>query len=534
MAQSQKCMQQSNREKIQESGVVSPDGLYSHLLDTLQSLDEDHASPLSVGDLKKLSVRVDEELKSVQDLMLSLEAKRQEALYEVANLLHMDVPVSNDETDNSVLRTFGDCAREKKYSHVDLVTLVDGFDGERGTLVSGARGYYLKGPLVFLEQAIIQLALRMLQERGFTALYTPFFMCKDAMQAVAQLSQFDEELYKVVGRREGVVKKPGEAASNAEEEKYLIATSEQPIAAFHRNEWLPLDRLPIKYAGISTCFRQEVGSHGRDTRGIFRVHQFEKVEQFCITSPHDNLSWEMFHEMIANAEAFHQALGIPYRIVSIVSGELNNAAAMKYDLEAWFPGSRAFRELVSCSNCTDYQSRRLAIRYGQTKKMNKNVEYVHMLNATMCATTRVICAILENYQTEDCIIVPEAIRQFMPTAYQERIPFVQPAPVSTDKTPAAADNIKISHLREEKILDDSIPTGSVQELANHLQHVKLAENSPTPPIESLGDSQLLSPQLANGDEQDPVGSENASPETGDKKKRKKKKARRSGAQLSQI
>ena len=192
--------------------------------------------------------------------------------------------------------------------------------------------------------------------------------------------------------------------------------------------------MPIRYAGISTCFRQEVGSHGRDTRGIFRVHQFEKIEQFCITEPGNNKSWEMLEEMIGNAEEFNRALGLPYRVITIVSGALNNAAAKKYDLEAWFPGSGAFRELVSCSNCTDYQSRRLRIRFGQTKKLNEDVQYVHMLNATMCATTRTICAILENYQVEDGIIVPERLREFMPVKYKEKIPFVnQPKPSEESK-----------------------------------------------------------------------------------------------------
>ena len=245
------------------------------------------------------------------------------------------------------------------------------------------------------------------------------------MQEVAQLSQFDEELYKVIGKSSEV------SGDNSTEEKYLIATSEQPIAAFHRDEWLPENSLPIRYCGISTCFRQEVGSHGRDTRGIFRVHQFEKIEQFCITEPGNNKSWEMLEEMISNAEEFNKTLGLPYRVITIVSGALNNAAAKKYDLEAWFPGSGAFRELVSCSNCTDYQSRRLRIRYGQTKKLNEDTQFVHMLNATMCATTRTICAILENNQVEDGIIVPEALRQFMPPKYKEKIPFV-------NKPPAAA------------------------------------------------------------------------------------------------
>jgi seryl-tRNA synthetase len=158
------------------------------------------------------------------------------------------------------------------------------------------------------------------------------------------------------------------------------------------------------------------------------VHQFEKIEQFCITEPGEEKSWAMLEEMIGNAEEFNKVLGIPYRVVVIVSGALNNAAAKKYDLEAWFPGSHAFRELVSCSNCTDYQSRRLRIRYGQTKKMNEETKYVHMLNATMCATTRTICAILENFQVEDGILVPEVLKPFMPERYKEKIPFVKPLP----------------------------------------------------------------------------------------------------------
>lgn len=306
--------------------------------------------------------------------------------------------------------------------------MIDGMDSERGTAVSGGRGYFLTGPAVFLQHALVQLALRKLLDKDYKPLYTPFFMRKDAMQEVAQLSQFDEELYKVIG-------KGSERNEDKEmEEKYLIATSEQPIAAFHRNEWIPESALPIRYAGISTCFRQEVGSHGRDTRGIFRVHQFEKVEQFCLTSPHDNKSWEMMEEMITNAEEFYKELEIPYRIVNIVSGALNHAASKKLDLEAWFPGSGAFRELVSCSNCLDYQARRLLVRYGQTKKMNAATDYVHMLNATMCAVTRVICAILEVHQTETGIKIPKVLSKFMPSKYEEEIPFVKPAPIDEAET----------------------------------------------------------------------------------------------------
>ncbi|XP_052587172.1 serine--tRNA ligase, cytoplasmic isoform X1 [Peromyscus californicus insignis] len=438
-------------EKMKKKEPVGDDESVPEDALNFDDLTADTLAALKVSQIKKVRLLIDEAIQKCDGERLKLEAERFENLREIGNLLHPSVPISNDEdADNKVERIWGDCTVRKKYSHVDLVVMVDGFEGEKGAVVAGSRGYFLKGVLVFLEQALIQYALRTLGSRGYTPIYTPFFMRKEVMQEVAQLSQFDEELYKVIG------KGSEKSDDNSYDEKYLIATSEQPIAALHRDEWLRPEDLPIKYAGLSTCFRQEVGSHGRDTRGIFRVHQFEKIEQFVYSSPHDNKSWEMFEEMIATAEEFYQSLGIPYHIVNIVSGSLNHAASKKLDLEAWFPGSGAFRELVSCSNCTDYQARRLRIRYGQTKKMMdkkknnlrfstqnkletvsslfspKKVEFVHMLNATMCATTRTICAILENYQTEKGITVPERLREFMPPGLQELIPFVKPAPIDQE------------------------------------------------------------------------------------------------------
>jgi seryl-tRNA synthetase len=196
--------------------------------------------------------------------------------------------------------------------------------------------------------------------RGYKKIQPPFMMNKDVMAKTAQLDQFDEELYKVHSTP------PTPCVSNTfifatqvianDDEKYLIATSEQPISSFHSDEWFenPEKQLPIRYAGYSTCFRKEAGSAGRDMWGIFRVHQFEKIEQFCITEPEK--SWEMFHSMIDTSEEFYQSLGIPYRVVAIVSGALNLAASQKYDLEAWFPFQGAYKELVSCSNCTDYRA----------------------------------------------------------------------------------------------------------------------------------------------------------------------------------
>lgn len=407
----------------EDPGTEQDAALPAGLAEKLEEITAERAKELKVVQIKSLVKLIDEEIEAAEKKITVVENERNEALKEMGNLLHESVPVTDNEDFNRVERTFGDCETRKKFSHVDLVEFIDGYDGIRGAVVAGSRGYYTKGPIVFLEQALINFAMQNLDKKNYTPMYTPFFMRKEVMKEVAQLSQFDDELYKVVGKSSEL------ADDQSVEEKYLIATSEQPIAAFHRDEWLAEGSLPLRYAGFSSCFRQEVGSHGRDTRGIFRVHQFEKVEQFCITEPGNNKSWEMLDEMIGNAEEFNKALGIPYRVITIVSGALNNAAAKKFDLEAWFPGSGAFRELVSCSNCTDYQSRRLRIRYGQTKKMNQDAEYVHMLNGTMCATSRTMCAIMENYQVEDGILIPEALKPFMPDRYKEKIPFVKPAVV---------------------------------------------------------------------------------------------------------
>ncbi|KAK6915561.1 Aminoacyl-tRNA synthetase, class II (G/ P/ S/T) [Dillenia turbinata] len=333
--------------------------------------------------------------KEVQEARAALYKK----LETIGNLVHDSVPVHNDEANNAVIRSWGDKRKEPKLkNHVELVELLGIADTKKGTNVAGGRGFYLKGDGVRLNQALINFGLQFLEERGYTSLHTPFFMRKEVMAKCAQLAQFDEELYKVTG--EG-------------DDKYLIATAEQPLCAYHMDDWIHPSQLPIRYAGYSSCFRKEAGSHGRDTLGIFRVHQFEKVEQFCLTSPNGNDSWEMHEEMIKNSEDFYKMLKIPYQVVAIVSGALNDAAAKKYDLEGWYPASSTYRELVSCSNCTDYQSRRLEIRYGQKKGNEQAKQYVHLLNSTLTATERTMCCILENYQKEDGVEIPEVLQPFM-------------------------------------------------------------------------------------------------------------------------
>lgn len=428
-------MKQNRGQQAAASPATTPTGQQpdagpydlNALLASVNSIDAE----VNLDQLKSFRGQVEAQVVELNRQLEECERNRDSVLREIGNLIHPDVPISNDEDNNAVVREYGsklqagDVGLEKLQSHVDLIDMIGGLNTEKGSLIAGSRGYFLLDTAIWLQQALIQYALRFIDDLGFQTLYTPFWMRKQIMGQVAQLSQFDEELYKLVSSK----------GAEDSEEKYLIATSEQPIAALHLNEWISASSLPLKYGGYSTCFRQEVGSHGRDTRGIFRVHQFEKIEQFIVAAP--SKSWEHFHEMIGNAEKFYQSLELPYRVVNIVSGALNNAAAMKYDLEAYFPGSQAFRELVSVSNCTDYQSRRLQIRFGQTKKMSGQVEYVHMLNGTLCAVTRVICCILENYQTKDGIRVPKVLQEFMPKKYREFIPFVNAAASATSPQPPA-------------------------------------------------------------------------------------------------
>ena len=390
-------------------------------------------------DLIAQAKAIDNEIKAAEVECVSAAEKRDELLGKIGNLVPDSVPVSDNEDLNAIIRTWGlekvfegevpgefkivkeldDAISRKpgKLSHVDLVPMLGLADSAKGSDIAGNRGYFLTGDGVLLNMALISYGMAFLCPRGYIPMQTPFFMGKSAMAAVAQLAQFDDELYKVSG--EG-------------EDKYLIATSEQPICAYHLNSWSDPKALPKKYVGYSTCFRKEVGSHGRDTLGIFRVHQFEKIEQFCVTSPDDDESWKMLENMIATSEEFYKSLGIPFRTVAIVSGALNDAAAKKYDMEAYFPGSGAFRELVSCSNCTDFQARRVEARFGQSaggKKQGGAVntkQYVHMLNSTLTATERTLCCLVENYQTEDGMNVPEVLQPFM--GGKKFIPFVNPKP----------------------------------------------------------------------------------------------------------
>jgi seryl-tRNA synthetase len=357
-----------------------------------KKVDDTMKADESIAESKQIKDKIDE----LEKLRTQYLEQREKYRYMVGNILHESVPRGETEEENEILRTVGSVPKFdfKPLSHVDLITKIGGVDTKKASEIAGSRFFYLKGDLVLLNLALLKFALEKLTSKNYLPMWTPFFTKYEVMKAAAELADFEEQLYKI-----------------QDEDLYMIATSEQTIAAYHYNEIIEPERLPLKYAGISSCFRREAGSHGKDTLGIFRVHRFEKVEQFIFSKPED--SWNHFEELITNAEELYKDLKIPYRIANIASGELNDNAAKKYDLEAWFPASETYRELVSCSNCLDYQARKLKIRVGKVGSQQAK-EVLHTLNSTAIATERTICCILENYQNKDhSIMIPVVLQKYM-------------------------------------------------------------------------------------------------------------------------
>jgi seryl-tRNA synthetase len=277
---------------------------------------------------------------------------------------------------------------------MDLGLKHDIVDVERAGKVAGARFFYLKKEGVLLDMALVNFAIEEMMKKGYDPIEPPFVMRRKPYEGVVALSDFEDVLYKVEN-----------------EDLYLIATSEHPVAAMFMDEVLMAEDLPLKLCGFSTNFRKEAGAHGKDTRGVFRTHQFNKVEQFIFCKPED--SWKLHEELIHNAEELVQKLGLAYRVVNVCTGDIGTVAAKKYDIEAWMPAQNAYREIISCSNCTDYQARRLNIKYRE-KEGEAPKGFVHTLNSTAVATGRTIVALIENYQQEDgSVIVPEVLRKYM-------------------------------------------------------------------------------------------------------------------------
>jgi seryl-tRNA synthetase len=344
-----------------------------------------------IAGMKKSGGSTDELLKEVKGIPLEIKGletkadaryrRLSEILLSLPNILHEGVPTGKDEKDNVTVRTWG---KQPKFDfeprhHIDILNSLGMVDMERAAKISGARFAFLKGDAVKLEHAIMQYALDFLKKKGYTAVEPPFMLNRAAYEGVVNLEDFGPVIYKIEG-----------------EDLHLIATSEHPLVSMHKDEILDGSSLPVRYCGFSPCFRVEAGAHGKDTKGIFRVHQFYKVEQVIFSTP--ETSWKLHEELVANVEEIYQNLGIPYRVVALCSADTGFMSARTFDLEAWLPGQQAYREMASASNVTDFQARRLLIRYRD--RPGAPTALVHTLNST-AVVTRTLVAIIENFQEKD-------------------------------------------------------------------------------------------------------------------------------------
>ncbi|MGB0855678.1 MAG: serine--tRNA ligase [Nitrosopumilus sp.] len=331
---------------------------------------------------------------------LELEQKKIKSAYfrlafTIPNLIHESVPIGADESVNKEMRKWGNIPSFdfQINDHINISENLDLVDLERAAKVSGARFYYLKNDLVRLNQSLIHYGLDFLSKKEYVLVQPPDMINRKSMEGAVIAEDFEEVIYKI-----------------EDEDLYMIGTSEHAMAAMHSREIIEGEELPIRYAGISPCFRKEAGAHGRDQKGIFRVHQFDKIEQFVFSKPED--SWKEHERMLSITEEFYQKLEIPHRVMLLSTGDMGKVSAKTYDIEAWMAGQNAYREIVSCSNCLDYQARRLKIRFRE--KTNEDTQYLHTLNSTLIATTRVLVAIMENHQTKDGHIrIPKVLQRYM-------------------------------------------------------------------------------------------------------------------------
>ncbi len=364
--------------------------------------------PNSKENIRKKS----EELAKIKEKIAELESKLprydegiEMLLWNLPNILHDSVPYGEDDSGNLELRKVGEAKKKKIPDHEEILTNLGLLDISQAAKVAGARFFYLKGDLALLEQALIKFAISELSKKGYTLIAPPLMMRKEYYKGVTALGDFEDALYKVDNTNEPEEKGKQESIGK---DLFLISTSEHAIAAMHADTLFSSRDLPKRYIGISPSFRREAGSHGKDTKGIFRTHQFYKVEQFVFSRKED--SWAILNELLSNSEELFKKLGLPYRVVNICTGDIGVVAAKKFDIEAYMPGQDAYREVVSCSNCTDWQSLRLDIRYDEGGER----KYVHTLNSTAIATNRALVAIAENYYMDDGTIeVPEVLQEYM-------------------------------------------------------------------------------------------------------------------------
>ena len=337
---------------------------------------------------------ISKKLDDLESLRKTVDENYHNLSFSIPNLVHDSVPKGADESFNKQVRTWGEIPKfdfEVK-DHIDLGLELDIVDIERASKTAGARFYYLKDGLVKLGQALTAFALDFVSSKNYNLIQPPYMINRQSMEGAVIADDFEDVIYKV-----------------QDEDLFLIGTSEHAIASMYYDEILEGSKIPLRYASISPCFRREAGAHGKDQKGIFRVHQFEKIEQFIFCRPEE--SWEEHEKMIKNTEEFYQQLEIPYRLMLLSSGDMGKISAKTYDIEAWMAGQNAYREIVSCSNCIDYQSRRLKIRFRE--KSNEDTKYIHTLNSTLVAIERTMVAILENNQTKDGHVeIPKVLQKY--------------------------------------------------------------------------------------------------------------------------
>ena len=406
----------NNPEKVKDNNKIRKCAVS---VDEILDLDEKRRALISQTDAKRAELKssskkkpsqedidalraLGDEIKAQEEKLSPIESSLNELLIQLPNITHSSVPVGKDDSGNVVIKTVGEKPKfdfEPK-DHADLGLALDIIDTSAGAKVSGSRFWYLKGDLVMLEFALIQYAANFMRAKGFTPMLPPMLVKERAMFGTGFFPAEKNEIYKV----------------NAEEDDlYLIGTAEVPLASYHSDEVIDVAEKPLKYFGFSSCFRREAGTYGKDMKGILRGHQFDKVEMFVFCNQEQ--SWDMHEDLLGIAEEFWQSLKIPYQILNMCSGDIGAPNAKKYDIEGWFAGQNKYRELMSCSHDTDFQARRLNIKY---KDADGALKFAHTLNNTVCALGRTMIAIMENYQQKDgSIAIPQVLRQYM--GGQERI-----------------------------------------------------------------------------------------------------------------
>ncbi len=361
-----------------------------------QEINDAKKQGKKIEDLLKKAKEIPKLLADKEKLLSELKERRDILLKEIPNIVDKTVPVG-DSSKNKVIKKHGKIKKQNfpLKDHADILESLDLLDTKKASEVSASRFYYLKGDLVKLNYAIINFGLDFLKEKGFTLIQPPYMLRKAALEGALPFSAFGDMIYKIEG-----------------EDLYLIGTAEHAINAYYMNETLSPNKMPIRFAGVSPCFRKEVGTHGKDTKGIFRIHQFEKIEQFVFCKPED--SWKEFDMILKNSEEILKKLEIPFRLVVLSTQDIGRVPAKTIDFEGWFPSQKEYRELGSCSNCLDYQSRRSNIKYQDKKEL----KFVHTLNNTAIATERMIVCLIDNNQQKDgSIKIPKALWKY--TGFKE-------------------------------------------------------------------------------------------------------------------